>query len=365
MKIGIDARLISQTGVGVYVYNLLHHIDRIAPEEWQFLIYARKEDTDLLPRSGRMTVRHAPYRWHSIAEQTSYMQLLNADDPDLMHFTYFSYPILYRKPFVSTIHDLTPILFKTGKASTKSTLEYYPKYFAMKKVISSSVRNARAVIVPSRAVKNQIIRMYGIKASDRIFVTHEGVNERLLKAYENRSLANVFPAPFLLYIGNFYPHKNIAQLLEAVRGLKVPIPLILVGPDDYFSADIRKKVRELGLRERVVFYHNPTLNDLIYFYRNARALVHPSLSEGFGLTLIEARHFGCPVIASDIPVFHETMGNEFTPFDPSDPYSIRTSIESVLKSQKKRSKSDDDRFSFRKMTSETISVYRKVIANSV
>ncbi len=360
MKIGIDARLISQTGVGVYVYNLIHELSEIVPRTWEVLIYVRSEDAHLVP--SNFTAHLAPYRWHSISEQTSFLALLNRDKLDLMHFTYFSYPALYNRPFVSTIHDLTPVLFKTGKASTKSVVEYYPKYFAMKQIIQRAITNSKGIIVPTNAVKDQIVNLYGSNTKNKIFVTYEGVNTQLLHAKENKDLSKQFKDPYFVYIGNFYPHKNIPALLLAFKKVETKIKLVLVGPDDFFCTEIRTEVDRLQLDSRVSFFHNPTLADLVFFYTHAQALIQPSLSEGFGLTPIEAMHFGSPVIASNIAVFKETMGNNYTSFNPKSVDSITQTLESWIKDRPKyNTQNVVTKFSFKTMAVETLDVYKKII----
>lgn len=357
MKIGIDARLITQTGVGIYTRNLLEHLARVSPKDWELVVFVRTSDRSRIDLPQRYHLVHADYRWHTISEQIGFLNLLNAQNLDLMHFTYFSYPLLYRKPFVSTIHDLTPVLFKTGKASTKSPVEYYPKYFAMKHVISTGVRNSRSVIVPSRAVRDQIIAHYHV-AGEKIFVTPEGIDARLTTAKENRALGGRYDWRYLLYVGNFYPHKNIHRLLDAFAQLDTEYRLILAGPNDYFAQSVRSYVKTSDLGERVIMHPDPTIEDLVFLYKHARALVHPSLSEGYGLTPIESLYFGTPVIASDIPVFRETMGSGFTPFDPTSVEQIRTVLQHVVTSPKKSAQSVVGKDAFRTMAQQTVAAYR-------
>ena len=119
-KIGIDARLYSQTGVGTYLKNLIYYLDKKGPKDILFYIYLMPDDyNDLSFKNKNIIKRKVNYRWHTIGEQIGFAIKLYYDKLDLMHFTYFSYPIIYLKKFVATVHDATPLLFKTGKASTK------------------------------------------------------------------------------------------------------------------------------------------------------------------------------------------------------------------------------------------------------
>src|SRR3990167_4745149 len=110
-KIGIDARLYRQTGVGTYLQNFLHYLDEQRLAKNLFYVYLMAEDFDKLTfRNKNIVKRKADFRWHTFSEQLGFLLLLYRDNLDLMHFTYFSYPILYLKKFVATAHDVTLLL---------------------------------------------------------------------------------------------------------------------------------------------------------------------------------------------------------------------------------------------------------------
>jgi glycosyltransferase involved in cell wall biosynthesis len=362
-KIGIDARLLSQTGVGVYIRNLLYYLERIASPDYQVNIYLMKDDLKKITfKNKNFNKKQADFHWHRIPEQTGYLKFLNQENLDLMHFTYFSYPIFYQKKFIATIHDLTPLLFKTGKASTKNSLFYGIKYSMLKVVLEAQIRNSSAIITPSQTVKKQILENYGTKLENKIYPIFEGVNENLKKTKENTSLKKRFDK-FFLCINNFYPHKNTERLIRAFAKVKTNHQLILVGPDDLFAQRISKLINKLKLQQRIILYTDSTLADLVFFYKNAIALINPSLSEGFGLPLLEASYFGCPVLASNIQVFGEIMGNSYLKFDPYDISDISKKIEFFIK---KRPSFDYKRiilkYSFEKMAKDTSEIYKKLLS---
>lgn len=359
MKLGIDARLLTQTGVGVYTRNLLQFLPKYLPTDAEVLVFVRSKDKDDVPNADRYKVIESNYRWHTFGEQIGFLFQLLSLNLDLMHFTYFSYPALYRKPFISTIHDLTPVLFKTGKASTKSAVEYYPKFFAMNKVIASAVKNSVAVITPTRFVKQQLEETYHIDGS-KIYPIAEGISEEIKNAKENTNLKKKFTKPFFIYIGNFYPHKNIEMLIRVFSRTDIGMQLILIGPQDYFSGKIQDLIISLNQNKRILMYHNASISDLVFFYKNAQALVHPSLSEGFGLTPIEAEYFGCPVVASDIEVFKETLGDDYISFNPKNEDSLFKAIKKATGIKTRSSKQSVRSFSFDQMAKETVDVYNKV-----
>lgn len=364
-RIGIDARLIKQTGVGVYTYNLLTHLDTLV-KDIEIYVFLRDKDMDAIDFENKLFKKvSANYHWHSFNEQVGFLRLLHSYNLDLMHFTYFSYPTLYNRDFIITIHDLIPLLFSTGRASTKNPLSYLVKRIGYKHTILSGIKKSKAILTPTNSVKESITENVPSVNSDKIHVTYEGVTSALMDAKEDKKLEKEFNRPFLLYVGNFYPHKNVDRLIRGFAKAKSELDLVLLGPDDYFSSRMHKLVEEMKT-QRIHFYHNANLSDFVFFYKNAKALVHPSLSEGFGLPLVEASYFKCPIVASDIDVFNEILGEKRNSFDPYSVKSISTSIENI--SKRKPSKNDyidskklNDTFTFKNMAKETLKIYKDSI----
>ncbi len=181
------------------------------------------------------------------------------------------------------------------------------------------------------------------------------------------------PDKFFLYVGNAYPHKNLERLLEAISNLKSPISdvkLILIGPDDYFYKKIKEKVREMDLNDNVTFYGPADKDELTELYKNAVALVFPSLMEGFGLPGIEAMRRGCPVICSDIQVFHEVYGDAAIYFNPLDADDIRNKIDhfcfhdlnhSIRDKMIKMGFEQANKYSWEKLARKTLQIYKSAL----
>ncbi len=358
-RIGIDARLYFQTGVGIYLRNLLGNLHKIAPDYLEFYIYFLERDADKIKFNKRNFVKRAvTSQWHTFGEQTRFLYEINKDTIDLMHFTYFSYPVLYGRKFISTIHDTTPLFFKTGKASTKNPFAYEIKHKVFKAVLKAQINNALKIITPTKTVKKQLISIYGHSYGEKIIPIYEGIDRTLQKAPENKELKKTFSKPFFIYVGNFYPHKNVESLVKAFSKIEYAYQLVLVGPDDYFAKRISRLIHELKQEDKIIFYHTATPADLKFFYLNAQALIHPSLSEGFGLPLLEASYCNCPVIGSGIEVFRELLSDEYLSFDPHDAQDIEKKIHLFIeKRQKFDYKHIVSKYSFEQMTKETLSIY--------
>lgn len=358
-RIGIDARLYFQTGVGVYLRNFLHYLQLAAPS-YEFYIYVMKEDSAKIELNGSKFIKkEVTARWHTLAEQTIFLQELISDDLDLMHFTYFSYPVLYKRKFIATVHDVTPLLFKTGKASTKNPLLFEFKHKAFEFVLSTQVHSAAKIITPTKTVKMQLVDVYGYSIENKTQHVYEGVNFELVEAKEDMTLQAAYTKPFFIYVGNFYPHKNVNKLVEAFHGMSADVQLVLIGPENYFSKRLKSQVKNANIR----FHHNVSNGQLKYFYKNAEALINPSLSEGFGLPIVEAAHFDLPVIASNLDVFKELLGDNYLSFDPESVEDIKGKIESFMSKKSKPNYADlMKKYSFEEMTKQIISVYASILS---
>ena len=142
--------------------------------------------------------------------------------------------------------------------------------------------------------------------------------------------------------------------------MNTQVQLVLLGPSDFFSARILQFIKRLKCDKKIILLNNPTDEDLVFFYKNALALIHPSFAEGFGLPLLEAAYFNCPIVASDIPVFNEILDGHFIKFSPHDLNSIKNAIQQhIANPQKFNYQELLKRFSFKKMAKETYILYEK------
>jgi glycosyltransferase involved in cell wall biosynthesis len=354
--IGIDARLLFQTGVGTYLQNLLHYISVCSPSDITYTFYCLPGDAPFIQKEvPHSRVRTTTARWHSLAEQIEFLQCINKDNLDLMHFTYFGHPILYKGAFISTVHDVTPLLFRTGKASTKNPITYFLKHEAFSYVLQNQIQKSKAIITPTHTVKEQLISLYGNTISQKIAPIYEGVSYRLLL---EDGKGKRLDKPYLLYVGNFYPHKNVEFLIHAFTKSKSAFSLVLAGPHDFF---LKRILNSLSDEEKkyIIVKEKQSLSELATLYTHAEALIHPSISEGFGLPIVEAMHFGIPIIASHIPVFQELLETSYYSFDPFQESSIVQAIHTFMEDKTKKINSLKKEFSFAEMTRKTVDLYIK------
>lgn len=335
----------------------------------EFHIYARGKDIVSLrdqlssPQKDHSFVFHiTQVPWHSFAEQVVFLFQLLRDNIDLMHFPYFSWPILYFRPFVATVHDTILLTQATGKATTKSPLVYWIKHFIFRFVLSQQVKRAISIIVPSHTVAHELANFYPL-AKRKIEVIYEGVDKEFEKAdlIPNERLQD---SEYFLYVGNCYPHKNVDTLLQAFEELAEhhsDVYLCLVGPQNSFSEHIRSWVFKNNLQRFVLLFHNVPSGELKWLYTHAKALVFPSKTEGFGLPIIEAATTGCPMILSDIPIFHEVIGDQAQYFGLYDTEKLKKLMHLALHETERKNYNINPKFSFETMTEIILSVYNETL----
>lgn len=371
MRIGIDCRLWNETGVGRYTRNLVTELAKIDKKN-SYILFFRNEEFNTVTLPGKNFEKHkASMRWHTIKEQVYLPFLLQKFKLDLVHFPYFSVPTQYRVKFIVTIHDLILDHFDTGEASTLPWIVYKAKRLAYKYIISQTAAKAARIIAVSEATKQEIVDHLPI-SKDKISVVYEGVDTSVHAGVSEKPLVK---SPYYLYVGNAYPHKNLVRLLEAyglfLQKVGVEIPLIFVGKEDYFYKQLQVTAQSMFVDQTIQFLRNVDDKQLASLYKNANALVVPSLMEGFGLPILEAMVNDCNVLASDIPAFREIGKDAIMYFNPENPESIAKALEKNLALDKttreKYSKAGIARsklFSFEKMAKETLALYHAVTSNN-
>src|SRR4030042_4806485 len=292
MRIGIDARFLGPKGKGLgrYTEKLIENLEKIDSEN-QYVIFLRRENWgEYEPSSPRFKKILADYRWYSLAEQIRLPAKIYREKIDLMHFPHFNVPIFYLRPFVVTIHDLILRHFPTRRASAMGPIKYWLKNLAYRIVIWLAIKRTRKIIVPSNYVRNDILNNFGVK-DGKIVVTYEGapyLNQKS-KIKNQKYIFEKYKInrPYLLYVGNAYPHKNLENLISAFKILLEKygqdLQLVLVGEEDYFYKRLKAEADAMLFSFRVFdqvvftgFVNDESLNEL---YQEAKLYVFPSLCE--------------------------------------------------------------------------------------
>jgi glycosyltransferase involved in cell wall biosynthesis len=214
--------------------------------------------------------------------------------------------------------------------------ELFPKRERQRREIVYRTHCERAALVVAMTSwgKGDLVRHYGL-APEKVCVVPWG---SVLAAYPAPDAADIdalrsklgLPDAFLLYPGQTWPHKNHLRLLEALALIRdrdqITIPLVCPGRRNNFYPQIRDRARELGLEEAIRFPGFVTPVELRGLYSLARALVFPSLFEGWGLPVSEAFSSGLPVACSSVAGLPDVVGDAGLLFDPRQPEEIADRI---------------------------------------
>ena len=372
MRIGIDARLYTQTGVGRYIRNLISELALLDKENEYYIYLRKKEFTEFREPHKKWRKKLLDIPWHTIEEQVSVPFTLLSDHLDVAHFPYFNVPILYPKKYLLTVHDLIVDHFDTGRASTLPAPFYKMKRFGYHIATHLGARRASAITAISETTKQELVDHYHIP-DQCITVTYDALDIHFLEILKRKKPQQKFPFQYILYVGNAYPHKNLERLLEALPLIlkKKKMKLVLAGDDSYFYPKLKTYAERLGIEDKVIFFGTADDAQLIDLYSFSSCLVFPSLMEGFGLPNLEALACNVFPVVSDIPVFREIWGDLLPTFDPYNEKSIATEILSVLdlppaeyKEKVARAQEIITKFSWQSTAAETLRIYTQIARNS-
>ncbi|TSC95536.1 MAG: Glycosyl transferase, group 1 [Parcubacteria group bacterium Athens1014_10] len=372
MRIGIDARFYGPMGKGLgrYVQKLIKYLEKIDRQN-DYFIFLRKENfKDYQPRNPRFKKVLADCKWYSLKEQITIPFKIWQYKIDLMHFPHFNAAVFSPCKFIVTIHDLIITKFPTARATTLGPFLYKIKWIGYGLIIHLAVKRAEKIIAVSNFTKKELINYFKIKP-DKIVVTYEAANE---ESEEKESLANstavqfLMPdKPYLLYVGNVYPHKNLENLLKAFKILSKQndLRLVLVGKEDYFYKRLKVCADELDLGDKIIFTGFVKDEDLKLFYENALIYVFPSFCEGFGLPGLEAMNYELPVAASRNSSLPEIYGAAAIYFNPDDIHDMAEKIGQLIKSKElrenliKKGLERVKKYSWQKCAEQTLEIYKK------
>lgn len=371
MRIGIDCRLSGprHAGIGRYIENLISRLPKVAPDiTWVYFV-ADKAQAVAVASLPNVEVIHTPIRHYSLAEQRDMPGFYYNAKLDLLHVPHFNIALQYTQPFVITIHDLLWHEYRGTQVTTLTPWKYWFKYLAYRVVATQAVKRAKAILVPAQTIKTTLAKYYP-STSNKIVITPEGVAGDFVttKKASKQTLADRYHLPstktWLIYVGSLYPHKNVSQVLKALKDLPEH-HLLLVGARNIFQDESRALAKELGVTSQVSFLGYVPDDDLAVLLQECAFLLQPSLSEGFGLTGVEAMAAGVPVLASDIPIFKEIYGEAAIYFDPHSASSLVKAITTLTSTTRqdlvKKGRAQAGRYSWDTMAEQTLTTYREAV----
>ena len=222
------------------------------------------------------------------------INLLKRGDYDIFHPTFFDnyfLPYLNGKPFVLTIHDMIPELFP----------EYFKRndmQIVMKKEL---IQKASAIVAVSEQTKYDIVHLLNTDPEKITVIYHGGPNINNSSAKEKP----LFENPYILYVGTRSAYKNFTQFLKAFALFHKEVPDVkLICTGSSFTKAEQSLIENLKISHSIINFFADD-KQLANLYAHALTFVYPSLYEGFGMPILEAYAYGCPVILSQCSCFPE------------------------------------------------------------
>lgn len=285
---------------------------------------------------------------------------------DIVHGTNFVHFPALKAGTVVTIHDLAYMRYP--EVTTEQIYRHHMKW------VPYSARVCDRIIADSMQTKEDIVELLSVP-EDKIDVVHLAADGqfRPLPPDEAKTVTDLYGLSdgYFLAVGTVEPRKNLITLLRAYKrlldaGCREP-RLVIVGPKGWKYNPIMEYIKEHGLEERVVFTGYVPDERLPALYNRARALVYPSIYEGFGLPLVEAMSCGIPVIASNLSSIPEIVGDAGLLFPPTDAEQLAGLMKDIWNdhglhgqyAQKALERSR--RFSWERTARETLEVYHKAL----
>lgn len=229
----------------------------------------------------------------------------------LVHYPHFDLPPAMPGPLVATIHDLKYI----------ARPDFFPqrgrfKRLAIRWLTANTCRRARRILCDSQSTAGDLQRLLGVPA-EKLRVVPLGVEEHFFEQ-KPEAARQAFRArrglerPYLLFVGERRPHKNLPGLLRAFKEFRAlsgaGYELVIAGKAYAQERSAEQMAQALGLAGVVRFVDEVAEDELPYYYQCAAALVFLSYYEGFGLPLLEAMASGTPVVAARSTALPEVVG---------------------------------------------------------
>lgn len=287
---------------------------------------------------------------------------------DLFHATDHMIPKLDKIPVIATVHDA--LMFQ------------YPQWFYNTRFASlkkwarkRSLAWADHVITGAHAMIPELVDFCGIKP-ERISVVSDGISpwwSEHISAEEKKQLLEKFnlPKTFILFTGTLHPKKNLPRLIKAFLQLPLEIqkeyPLLIAGRAGWDTEESQAAIKVLENKHTGRWLDYVTLEELRALFQSATLYTHPSLHEGFGLTLLQAFASGTPVLTSNITAMPETAGGAAYLVDPLSIDNIREGLKTLLTDAELRTTLKNKGlervkdFSWAKCAEQTLAVYEAVI----
>ncbi|OGO50364.1 MAG: hypothetical protein A2148_12370 [Chloroflexi bacterium RBG_16_68_14] len=313
----------------MYTVRLVQALAEVAPRHAYLLLTAAQAPPAPLPPESPIEQRTAPYAVGGLGQHLWLPLALRSLGIDLLIITHpASAPLWSPCPRLVFVHDLIPL--------TQPRFYNAAKRLYYRTVVRWSLRRAARVLVDSESTRRDCQRLLGLTA-ERLCVVYGGVGEQYHESTNGSKATSA--RPYVLYVGNKRPHKNVDRLIEAfallLREGDPGCDLVIAGRDEPGDIEtdgrrLRALAERLHLDGRVRFLGEVSGEELPALYRGAEVLAYLSSYEGFGLPPLEAMACGTPVIALNASSLPEVVGDGGLLVDAPEPAIVAEGLRALL-----------------------------------
>lgn len=268
---------------------------------------------------GRLALWYSklkPLKGSSVYNKEHVRAIIRKGGVDIFHPTYYNdlYEDVGLPKTVLTIHDMI--------------FESFPQFFGGLGTIKNKrllAQKADKIIAVSEYTKSEILKYYDFVKPSMVDVVYHGIDLR--QKHKTQKLVNY---PYLFFVGQRGGYKNFYFLIRAMRELKKSfngLKLICVGSP--FSESEKVYMQLIQVEDDIRYFGRVSDAELASLYANALAYVSSSLTEGFGIPLLEAMKYESPMLLSDIPVYREVAQKAAVYFDPADELSFCEAVAKI------------------------------------
>lgn len=367
------------TGSGLYLRELLKALVKLDESVQYTLIVPTQWELDHLPSRvniHRVNGKHDS-AWGKVwFEQVAFPRALHQLQADLAHIPYWAPPLSAPVPFITSVLDVIPLLISDYSNTLASRL-----YTSL---VSATVHGSAKILTLSESSKTDVVERLKLPPESVLAIplAPREVYHPKMGQEQDEAVRQKYGLPdkgFVMYVGGFDVRKRVRQLLMAytfvARAHGDETPLVLVGKEPAWREplfpNLRQAAQELDLpSENLHWVGYVDEADLPSIYRLAEVFVSPTAYEGFGLPVLEAMASGTPVVANDIPVFNELVGDGAFLVPNGNATRMGGAIialleqENIYNSVRNNGLAQASNYTWRKTARATLSAYQDVFANT-
>ncbi len=363
----IDARYVEPkpSGIGRYVEALIQRVPQLAPEQpFELWTHPARPAPVTLPN---VTCRAVAAPSDGLRTLLTPSWLGRLGPTDVMHCPFSLMGRGMRCATVVTIHDLMwleqPELVEGRPLMRRVRLPYY------RRGMRWALRFATRLIAVSEATRARMLEV-APECAERIRVTHNAADARFTPATDARATAQAAAeilgtsVPYYLVVGKNEPYKGHDVAIKAFAKSSREDELLVLVQRVTGARGLLNLGKRLGVADRLRFLPAVSGEQLTTLLQAARALLQPSLHEGFGIPALEAMACGCPVLASDTPALVEVMGGAGLHAAVGDDAALGEALTrlrelGMTEQLRRRGLARAQEFSWERTAAETLAIYRE------